>query len=540
MQISLSSRKAASMGLLIMLLVCLSVDPAVLENFGSPQQPDSYHYGFLVDKDGSALVRINYTSEKRLGSSWVIVPKFLQLTNHTRNGRILNFTYSSTRGRVDIDYYFYRVLDFSFQSDGHFEMTLQFNFTSAAMMIEPNGVFFSPQIGFKSDSVGSAEVIFPSNFQTKSAVAGPRYLPTFTNSNYVRFDDLPSNALRLQIEFDVRDGQPDLLRIEDGVFTFETVHRYENYARDILSLFNRTYDDLVDIFNTTLEDVNVEFFLPDFEYLLSIGGYVPFTGEEMGNIHVNVFYTRYVKGYIETIALHELIHHFSWRAGVSPQDLLWFHEAIAQYISIELAIDMGYEGASMMKRELENGVSQLGDGGNLGFLLRWTPSYQPVDWGTLYAAAYFVVTRLGERYGGIKYYAQFFDLLGGVYVEDNSELAYYLSLAANTTVAPKLRRWGFPLIDLYTYSDLIMEAERSIRRVNPLFQPYKLLAEQLYRWALINAEQDYTDNANICLLAAMIIAELSPLLTLMTISACLFAAILHALKKKGLFSNQPL
>jgi len=539
MRLSLSSRKGAGTGLLIMLLLSLSAHLAIVESFGSPQQPDSYHYRFLVDEDGSALVRINYTSEKTFGYSWVIVPKFLELTNHTQNGRILNFTYSSTRGRVDIEYYFYRVLDFSFQSDGHFEMILQFNFTSAAMIIEPNGVFFSPQIGFKSDSVGSAEVIFPSNFQTKSAVAGPRYLPTFTNSNYVRFDDLPSNTLRLQIEFEVRDGQPDLLRIEDGVFTFKTVQRYENYARDILSLFNRTYDDLVDIFNTTLKDVNVEFFVPDFEYLLSIGGYVPFTGEEMGNIHVNIFYTRYVKGYIETIALHELVHHFLWRVGVSPQDLLWFHEGMAEYVSIELATNMGYEGASMMKQELEYGIT-VDSGNNLGFLLSWTPSHQPTDWGSLYTAAYFVVTRLSEHYGGLNYYARFFDLLGGVRVEDSSELAYYLGLAANMTVVPRLRSWGLNLADLYEYSSLIVEAQRSILRVNPIFQPYKFLAEQLYRLALMNAEQDNVDIANISLLAAVLVAELAPLLALITISAFLFSAIFYGLKRKGLFSNRPL
>ena len=540
MNLSRFSPRTFKTSLLIVIVASLAVNFTVIENLSSPQQPDSYSYSFLVDENGSAMVTIDYTSNKRFGSSWVIVPKFLELSNRTRYGKILNFNFSSTREEVDIEYYFYRVLTFSFQSDGYFEMIIKFNFTSAAMIIEPNGIFLSPQIGFNPDSIGRAEVIFPSNFDRGRAIAGSGYLPSFTNSNYVRFDNLRENTLRLEIQFKVSDDQPDLLRVKDGIFTLKTASRYEKNAREILSFYNRTYYDLVNLFNTTLENVNAEFFIPDFEYLLSVGGYVPFTGEKVGNIHINIFYTRYVKGYVEVTALHELIHHFLWKTGLSPKDLLWFHEGMAQYISIELAKNMVYEGASMMKQELEDTISQLDFRNNLGFLQRWTPSNQPKDWWTLYAAAYYAVTRLAEPYGGLEYYARFFKMLSGVSVEDNNKLAYYLSLAANATVVPKLRLWGFNLADLYVYSDLIMEAEKSISRVNPIFQPYKFFAEQLYRWALTNAEQNNEETVNISLLAVIIIAELSPLLTLVTVSACLFAAIFYALKRKGLFSDQPL
>jgi len=539
MSIQSRSRKTSKTMLLIVVMIYLAANLTAIENHGSPQQSDSYSYSFLVDEDGLALVTINYTSYRRFGSSWVIVPRFHESTNRTLYGKILDLSFSSTKDRVDIEYYFYRVLDFSFQSEGHFEMIIQFNFTSAAMIIEPSGIFLSPQIGFKPGSMGRAEVAFPGGYKIGKAVAGYGSPPSFTNSNYVRFDSLPEYALRLEIGFNVSDDKPDLLRIEDGVFTFETVRRYENYAQDILSLFNRSYGDLVRLFNTNLENVNLEFFIPDFEYLFSVGGYVPFAGEEIGDIHINIFYTRYVKGYIEVIALHELVHHFLWKAGLSPQNLLWFHEGMAQYVSTELAVNMEYEGASMMKQELETGISQLDIGNNLGFLPDWTPSYQPADWATLYAAAYYVVTELAEP-RGLRYYSDFFQLLPGVYVEGNSELAYYLSLAANQTVVPKLRSWGLRIADLYTYSDLIMEAERSVGRVSPVFQPYKFFAEQLYRWALTNAEEDNVETANISLLAVIAIAELAPLLTLITVSAFLFAAIFYALRRKGLFSDQPL
>lgn len=542
MDLSRLRSRASETCLLIVLTVSLAVNITVSESAGAPQQSDSYGYRFLVDEDGSAQVTINYTSSEKLGSSWVIVPRFLELSNLTRYGKILNYSFSTTREKVNTEYYFYRVLDFSFQSDGYFETIMQFNFTSAAMIIEPKGIFLSPLIGFEPGSKGRAEVVFPLGFERERAVAvaGYGYQPSYTNSNYVRFDDLRENTVRLQIEFKVSDDKPDLLKVENGVFTFEVARRYENYARDVLDLLNETYDDLVRMFDTTLEDINVEFFVPDFDLLFSIGGYVPFTGKELGNIHINIFYTRYVKGYIEVTALHELVHHFLWKAGLSPENLLWFHEGMAQYVSIEMAVDMGYEGASMTKQELEDGIAQLNLGNDLGFLSDWTPSSQPADWGTLYVAAYYVVSSLAEPYGGLEYYAQFFSLISGAYVDDNNELAYYLSLAANATVIPKLESWGFNVADFNVHSTLILEAEKSLSEISPISQPYKFLAEQLYKRALINAERGRVDLANQYLSAAIAIARLSPLLTLMTMSAVLFTAILYALKKNGLFSDQPL
>jgi hypothetical protein len=535
----------ASLAIILIASVATNLS-VVIADFALSQSSDTYSYRFEVDNNGSTLVTITYISSEEFGSSWVIVPKFLEFTNQALRGRILDFSLKPTTEKLTTDYYFYSVLDFSFASDGYFEMMVQYNFTTAAMIIEPYGIFLSPQIGYQSDGSGKAEVTFPSNFKVQKAVAEGGYSPSFKDSNYVRFDNLPSTPLRLEIDFNIEGDQPSPLKIERGIFAFETSRRYEKYALNILSLFNRTYDDLVDLFNTTLENIDVEFFVPDFKAIYSIGGYVPFTGETIGNIHINIFYTRYVEGYIEVTALHELVHHFLWRAGISPEALLWFHEGMAQYVSVEMSEEIGLEGASMIKQELENAarrlstIDDLARVRDLGFLLRWTPSSRPADWGTLYTAAYYVVTRLADPYGELDYYARLFKLLNEIKVEDNDELAYYLSLASNETVMPTLRAWGFDVVDLYTYSTLIMGVERSIQEVSPLYQPYKFFAEQLYRWALVNARQDRVNAANGLLLAAVIIAKLSPLLTLVTVSGTLYGAILYALKRKGLFSDQPL
>jgi hypothetical protein len=329
------------------------------------------------------------------------------------------------------------------------------------------------------------------------------------------------------------------LDITDGIFSFETVPRYAEYARSILDLYNRTYNDLVDLFNVTLEDANVRFFIPDFESLFSIGGYVPFTSNRMGDININFVFTRYVEGYIEVIALHELVHHFLWKAGVSPRGLLWFHEGMAQYVSMEIANTIGFEGAGTMINEMETAISELKlvVGEDFGFLQQWSITSQPQDVGSYYAAAYHVVRSLAEGRGGLDYYALFFKLMNGETITSNAELGYFLSLTSEESVAESLNSWGFNVPDLYLYSPLLGNVKRVLSEVNPLFQPYKYIAELLYEQALSNARQDSVNEMNFFLTAAISVAKLAPLLTLMTVSGILFIIILLVLKNKGVFWN---
>ncbi len=494
---------------------------------------DIYEFGFVVNDDGLATVDINFTSSRRLGESWLIIPKFLEYINYTVNGKITSFRFESTEKMFNIDLYFYKVLEFSFRSDSVFQMHIKFNFSNAAMIIEPEGVFLSPQIGFEPKSKGRAYVLFPLSFKVNKAFIGGLYKPSYMNSNYVSFDEIPNSLVRLEVEFTV-DRPPRMVDIKGGVFTFRTVTRYEKYAKDILALYKLVYGNLTSLFNVTLGNVNVEFFVPSLETLYSIGGYVPFNGGELGDIHINIFYTRYVKGYIEIIALHELVHHFLWKAGVDPQNLLWFHEGLAQYISISIALKIGYEGASFFKDDLESNIPNIGVG-NLGYLQGWTPTRRTENLGKLYVASYYVVTRLAEPYHGLEYYARFFRIIHGIKVRDNDELAYYLSLAANETVVPRLRRWGFMVEDLYSYSSLILEAERALQRMSPLLQPYKVIAEIIYGWALKNAKAGQFNAASRYLLLTIVIVKLSPILSVLTFSALLFLLLLYCLKWKGVF-----
>jgi len=528
------SFKNLRLSLIFAIVASLAISCITVEGLAPTSTSGSYDYKFVVDEDGFTRAIVNYESSEARGSSWVLVPKFSDWSYVVLAGHILQSETVETEQVVDQEYYFYQVFRFEFRSDKSFKMSIQFNMSAAALIIEPRGIFFSPMIGFEENSNGKAEVFLPNNSEVTEAVAlGSRgsYKPSRETLNYVLFD-LRESLIRLQIEFNTSVASPELLTLKQGIFTFESVKRYKSYASDILNLFNDVYNNFVGLFNVTLESVDVRFFMPEFYTLLSVGGYVPFAADKLGDIHINIFFVRAVKGVLEVIALHELVHHFLWKTGLPPIDLLWFHEGMGQYVSIETAGKLGYEGALYERDKLEQGASQLIKySENFHFLQEWEPETQPADVVTYYVASYYVVSRLAEKYNELDYYRHFFRLIKGIEVKDNNVLAYYLSLAANTSVVPTLRKWGFDVIELHISSTLLEEAGRAVYGVNPAFQPYKFLAESLYKQGLASLERGEIGRANQYLEAAIFMAKLAPLLTLVTIGAVL-AVILYALKKR--------
>ena len=514
----------------------------------SSQSSGTVKYLFKVDDEGSTFVNILYYASQDQGSAWILVPKFSPWINRTLKGKVTEWSLLDSYELAGFENPFYEALWFSFKSTGgEFEISIQYNHSLAAMIIEPNGIFFSPQIGFEKGNKAEITVVFPKGFiiNRNEAVAfgsNSTYPPSSIdqNENLLSFN-IPEkeNLLRVEVGFKTRDQSTDLIKLHSGIFNFETPSRYREYAWRILGLYNETYDDLVNLFNVTLENAQVRFFLPDFNSLLEIGGYVPFSSEKLGDIHLNIMYTRAVEGQIEVIALHELVHHFLWKAGISPQKLLWFHEGMAQYVSLEIGNKIGYEGSLMMKQQLHTWISQVKRrfGDNLGFIQDWSPTYSPQDVGSCYAAAYYVVSELAQQRGGLDYYQRFFKALKGQKIEDNVDLAYYLSLAAGESVADILNRWGFDIPDLYVYSPLLNEAKSLIRDVSRLFEPYRSIAEILYKNAMLNADQENEDKMRLYLIFAVLVAKLAPILTLITVTMFIYCLLLWILKTKKVFSD---
>jgi hypothetical protein len=539
-------------------ILLISVASGLLMYKGTAQATSNYFYRFTVDREGFTTVEVNFNSTAASGNSWIFVPKYQGWTHTESSGHIVSSEVVETAQVTQQDLYFYQAFRFNYQSENNlFKMTLQFEFDNGALIIEPRGVFYSPYIGFEPSSSGNAEVLFNSSFEVKSNLAivvGLRstYPAQTVESDRVLFR-LQENIARLQVEFSVNaDAAITPLRSSDNkTFTFNTVSRYSDYAISVLRFYDSVYNQTSRLFNVTLEDVVVQWFLPDFNSLLDVGGFVPvFTGG-LGEININVVFIRTVNGTVEDIAMHELVHRFLGKAGIPPNEFLWFHEGMAQYISVTTVANMGYEGGQTEKTNLESSAEslaqQLGQDFSLIGLQQWSPSFQPptASVNELYAASYYVTSRLPQvvQQDGFEYYQGFFELISklpagtnGEKVTNISELALYLSQAANASVASTLKRWGFTVADLYEspVQDLIIEAGKAVGQVNPFFQPYRFLAEYFYQRALMSAEAgDWSTTKNLLQLS-ITMANLAPLLTFVTIAAilALLSYVLYRLSRR--------
>jgi hypothetical protein len=539
------SFKSTTFLVLLIIVVSLTFNFSTFKVAASPYS--SFSYTFTVNQEGSMASVINFQSTKSSGSSWVIVPKNWNNTPNVNSGTITQSSLVDTKDVVSESQYFYQAYEFTYQSSGFFNMTIEFNMDNGALIIGDRGIFFSPLIGFDyPGSSGTATVVFDSSLTVNSnhviAIGNFNHEPTKVSAHLAVFS-LSEKLLRLQIEFatSVR-GEMTMLHDANNVFNFNAPKRYAAYASNVLNLYDRIYANYTRLFNVTLTPpVEVQFFLPDFNEFLLVGGFTPFTQAGAGTININIFFIRAVNGTIEVIAAHELVHHFLIKAGLSPNNFLWFHEGMAQYISVNLVERLGYEGATYEKNNLEQESSQLiqslGEQ-NLGFVQNWSPSNSPSNVEDYYVASYYVVSRLAQDYGGLDYYTRFFELMHGLTVDNIDVLTLYLSKTANASVALTLQDWGFSVIDFYTSPDIrekIVEAQKAIAAVNPVFQPYKFLAEYLYRQALLSFERGDTKGGTSLLQLATIIANLAPILTLLTIAAILgiIAYLLHRHGKKA-------
>ncbi|RJS78801.1 hypothetical protein CW711_04355 [Candidatus Bathyarchaeota archaeon] len=117
-------------------------------------------------------------------------------------------------------------------------------------------------------------------------------------------------------------------------------------------------------------------------------------------------------------------------------------------------------------------------------------------------------------------------------------LAYYLSLAANESVAPILNGWGFNVEDFYLNPESFTLVGKIISNLSQVYQPYRFLAEQFYRLALKSLWNNNLSRANLYLMIAVLLAESAPLLTVATFAAALLSASLFILERKGLLKER--
>lgn len=540
-------------------ILTLLVAPAIcIDNTSATLNPRGHIiYFYDVDRDGNTSITITvlYTGLTR-GSSWVVVPAYTDWMYEVSEGS-LSYTEVKTIVRDGSEDPFWKNFTFTFTSELRFlNLTISYVVPLYTFILEPNGLFYSSQIEYKSDLEGIAEVLLPEDsfvssegvkLITGSEVSTPSDLvimPSPGKRVMVRCSTEPN--CRIMIPFTLRNA----LLVEEnytlGVFTFYTAPRYASYAKSFLKLYNRSLPIYEDIFGVRVKSINVTFFLPSPEQLLGgLGGYVPFSGKKPGDIHLNIFYLRTMSGFLEIIALHELTHQMLWYAGIGPSRL-WVHEGMAEYFSLEIGDILSYKKAvEAHRRDLEMVLSTIGE--NYGFVQRWSIGSTPSNVIAYYAAAYKIFKTVGDRYGGLEYYKKFFKIVKDIrnkndnnVIDDDTSIITALGMAAGniSEVLQMFKKWNFSGVRSIEEVIAILErARKVVEELSLLLQPFKLISEFLLSIAWEAYNMGRYSKALFYASSSITVAENALLLSLITyggLTILVFKLVSKRLKPKPL------
>jgi hypothetical protein len=422
--------RALMVALLLSHILPLTASP--LEATTTPE----LNYECSVNEDGFAIISAAFSDPRPSASAdfWMLVPKNAseyQIT--TISGEITSQRLLSAASAGGGEYVFYSNL--SIQYAGPLELNVKWNMSYASLVVEPNAFFFSPAIGFSPGVRTRFKVMLPGSM---SYVTQMSHTPVSRSGSTFVFE--PENHDRIAMAY-VVSGPAQDVEITSTHFRFEVPKRYEQIGRRLSSFYEDASRPLDALFNTSLTEVNVRFFVPSTLSDISTAGFVPIeSAYRLGTIYLNVFYVRTERGYMEAIAAHELVHHYLATSGVAP-DVLWFHEGMANYVGIKVSELSGTGGAGLA-RDLAGEASALPPSSR-SFVLSWTLDHTDEHY-TLYqhyAAAYYLVSTLAEQMSspndeiirGQVYFESLFTRIRQLStgIADNGQLAQTMYAAAN-------------------------------------------------------------------------------------------------------------
>ncbi len=491
-------------GLLIILLIALSPPAAPPLQAIVREANGVYYYIFQMLENCSIRIEIDFRVENHDPSiiyrSWIYLPiNFENITTHIISGDLVNYSVVRT------EYYFYQKYIFLFKTNasGGFRIHFAYNMRYGVLMVEPEAALVSPLIGFSEASKGEALVVLPGSVTLTQSNPPPLY--TEREDNVLKLHYLVSgDTPRLYILFRVEKA-PELVNVSRPPFTIITPRRYLNEARALLAVYRRVYPLLLNLTGVRLNNVVIRFFVPKQLSEFSVLGFVPFDARrcKIGEIHLNVFYLRAIKGILEYGAVHELIHHVLWKLHIMPR-LLWVHEGLAEYLGLKLVelIDENStytDGLRWREHLLLTLVNSTGT--HFSFLQRWRPGIAPVGNIMLcYAASYYIFRRICEEYG-LSALRRLFYLVKELNftISSNSLFVELLSKAVRRDLSPLFRGWSFSIVPLSSIMAILEASKRLLNEPNPLAWParvcyhkaVKALEEGLYEYALYNARTAY-------------------------------------------------
>jgi len=273
------------------------------------------------------------------------------------------------------------------------DVLLSYEFPYASLILEPEAILITPLIVFDQRFNGRLTVeidgfgVLVSTSQTPVAEVRDGRLATLVFH-------LPSANGRVWLRYGTV-SRPDLQEVTSPGFLGETPRRYADLMKGILDMYGSLSANLSDLFETHVKPLKVRFFLPE---SLSDGveGFVNITSAGPGDIHINLLTLRQMTGYLEHVALHELIHHYLWSAGVG-ENVLWLHEGGANFFAAHFLMGKGSSPESGLRDALllQAGRTRL----RPGFVASWTPSTLVLNPTAYYAASFSVLYSLNQTYG---------------------------------------------------------------------------------------------------------------------------------------------
>lgn len=405
----------------------------------------SLTYTFVIHEDGLTDIVYRFSSESG-GMSWFLVPKFENYTVRLLKGDI-NSSLKGAYTTSGEEFYFYKNFSFSYSPGTILELNWSYRY--GAMIIEPNGMFYSTQIGFSPQSYCRVLVYLPSNFNVVYSSPENYYATKNSSWTLLTYGNFSNNFVRIMVTFRTNRGA-SLLNYSYRGLRVEIPSRYSDIIKNITYIYEKSLPYIKNITDADKElSITLRFSIPSDISGLGTLGYTNLKSSydiiSAGNITLNLILLRMVPYELPQVMIHEMLHQYMWYSGLDVS-LRWAHEGLADYLASYIAKRIGYPDAG---REEFNSVNELINktGGKVGFVAGWSGGGLPINPDLYYAASLYVIKRIGDENGGANLYKNFFHIIKGegVRVSDLSEFVYYLSKASGKDLKDEFKSMGFPI-----------------------------------------------------------------------------------------------
>lgn len=458
--------------LILLLLISLPVPQIALA------QGDSlYTYTYVVKEDGWIDISTRFESNGS-GISWVLVPKFQKYSINISSGSIKDYKIIN-----ETSYYFYS--NFSFSYSPGTVININWSYRFGALIVEPNGAFFSTQIAFSRKDDALVLIKIPGDYTIEGVEPRGYAIEKEDGYNVVKFyiDGSKNNTLRVLVTFKTKEAKME--EKEVGKLKIIYPRRYEDFAENISKYYERSLPLIKNI--TSIEEeipVKVNLFVPEKMEDITTQGYTGprYTSDVItqGEVNLNMMLARMPEYELPLTFVHELLHQYMQAAGLGI-GVRWMHEGLAQYLSSIIVREIGLNPPEEPDKETYD-LIMAHTGGDFSFLLDWRGGGLPGDPSLYYTASLIIVKELAENYGGQDVYSKLFAEMrrDRMTVNTPEELLVYLKKVAGNNISNFFRSYGMIISETQQQTYLIRAAWTYVRHTS-WFNPFSNMIEELLK-----------------------------------------------------------